>query len=315
MPYPPPPHHGIAPPPYGGPAAAQADPALHGAIGANSDYYLRSWAAMDSTGSSTSWNWAAFLLNGFWLAYRKMWGLMILYVALILAIVGAVGALLLTKTVEIEVAAALWALLIIPAAWLGLKGNALYRSHVQRVLVETGASIYDPASLERARRRGGTSIAGPILLYVAISLIVGGATYYLVNETDLLDDYIDGRSRSTSLLSDEGKGNSLGAKRDTSIDVQVHVPGESTGGVSEAFLLGRWSDTAANCNTIDGSILFSGGGRVEGDGEVGSWYLVGDQLTITPPDQAPRTATIVQSGPNLMTMTNAQGATMSFVRC
>ena len=43
-------------------------------VGRNARYYLRKWSfAPDDSGSTRGFNWAAFLLSGLWLPYRKMY--------------------------------------------------------------------------------------------------------------------------------------------------------------------------------------------------------------------------------------------------
>lgn len=218
---------------YGG-GAPNGDPAVWSAIGSNANFYLGKWSAMDARGSTTSWNWAALFLNGFWLAYRKMWGPALVYFLLIIAFTAAVTALLATKTVEVEVAYALTMLSVLPALYVAAKGNHLYRLHVHRILAETGAAHYDPAALERARQRGGTSLASAIGAYMMWSVIVGGTYFYLVNETDLLDGLMEeldaGPRRNASFGFDGAVSGALGGEAP---DAQAEPRTE--GGIDAAF--------------------------------------------------------------------------------
>ena len=48
-------------------------------VGKNADYYLRKWPPpAEPYGQATGFNWAAFLLSGLWLPYRKMYRMSLL---------------------------------------------------------------------------------------------------------------------------------------------------------------------------------------------------------------------------------------------
>jgi hypothetical protein len=183
------PGYGVgAAPPYGyGAAPAGGDPAVRAAIGSNAEYYLRKWAAMDASGSTVSWNWAALFLNGLWLAYRRLWGAALVFLAVIVGITAFVIALVTTRTIEVEVGFGFVAFSTLPAIWVGARGNDLYRSRIRRILVETGATPHDPASIEWARQRGGASFASGVAFYLLLSVVLGAPFAYLVTQTDVLD--------------------------------------------------------------------------------------------------------------------------------
>lgn len=93
-------------------------------VGANATHYDECWRLMEWRGRHYSWNWAAALTFGGWLAYRRLYGYALLHsvwlgLLLLLAVNGASLALL----ASLQVAVALI---------LGLYGNALYRRRFRR---------------------------------------------------------------------------------------------------------------------------------------------------------------------------------------
>src|SRR5437773_1330907 len=65
----------------------QETKALRAFVGTKADYYLGKWAAaLKRRGAGTGFNWAAFLLSGLWMPYRKMYmPTVILYGAMLLS--------------------------------------------------------------------------------------------------------------------------------------------------------------------------------------------------------------------------------------
>ena len=76
-----------APQPFGldSPRAQLTPQEVTAFVGRKAGYYLRKWSgALDGTGDSTGFNWAALLLSGLWLPYRKMYLTTTIFMALIL---------------------------------------------------------------------------------------------------------------------------------------------------------------------------------------------------------------------------------------
>jgi hypothetical protein len=142
------------------PAPPPTDEALmRAAIGPNADLYLERWRQMDEKKSAISWNWAACLASGYWLAYRKMW---LSFILLLLAsvVVGAIGAanpdfgrfsLLLTIAFTFVT---------------GAFGTHWYRKQVQRLVAETSTLPRD-AQVAALQQRGGVS---PTAVWILIGL-------------------------------------------------------------------------------------------------------------------------------------------------
>jgi hypothetical protein len=144
---------------------------LRAAVGPRADYYLRKWERSDRGG----FNWAAFLLSGVWLPYRKMYrATAILFAAIILetvleelVFVGWLGMAETPRAVESSVSVAI--------CWVcGGFGNKWYLSHVQRLV--TASRTDDGAEeerLARLRALGGTSVLGALgsLLAFLIAMV------------------------------------------------------------------------------------------------------------------------------------------------
>ncbi len=138
------------------------------AVGQNVDYYVTHWALDRETPRTISWNWAAFLFNVYWLAYRRMYrefftfaGVMLLLAALMLA-----ASLVSGSDPEArfpapwDTIAIVIGLLFIVAigAGFGSLANLLYLKKVRRT-IETAKRQHSSsqARLDSIRKKGGTS--------------------------------------------------------------------------------------------------------------------------------------------------------------
>jgi len=161
-PAPAPPSPAPAPAP---PAAVPADDELVAAvIGPNAKYYLERWRQLDEKGAKTSWNWAACFLNIFWMAYRKMWMWLVLFVGanLVLAVLGSASTLWARITLFLTVGLSFVS---------GSLGNIWYRRQVLRLIAET-AGLERDAALARSRSRGGVSVPALVVALVIVGLLV-----------------------------------------------------------------------------------------------------------------------------------------------
>jgi heme exporter protein D len=142
-----------APAPAAAPPAPDAPPAdeelLTAAIGPRSAYYLQRWRAVDAAGARTSWNWAACFASVLWLAYRKMWLAMALFVAanLALGVIGSASVILAKVTLIGS---------ILLSFVTGYFGNLWYRAQVSRLIAGT-AGLDRAAALAQLKAKGGVS--------------------------------------------------------------------------------------------------------------------------------------------------------------
>jgi hypothetical protein len=154
-------------------------------VGRNSRYYLRKWPwSLDYFGRAKGFNWAAFLLSGLWMPYRKMYRLTLIFFAIIVAI---------TVAEEIVVAAGFVAesaatvfdrvsQLVIPII-CGIFANAWYLAHAKREIVKIRASgLKDEDYYQALARRGGTNLFasfGFFLLLIAALILLTFAAFSL----------------------------------------------------------------------------------------------------------------------------------------
>ncbi len=97
-------------------------------VGPNGTYYDERWRWMEWRGRNQSWNWAAALTLGGWLAYRRMYALAAVY----LGWLGVLVLMLLHRVfLPLTVAAPLGV-----AIAVGLYGNRLYQASFRRAALE-----------------------------------------------------------------------------------------------------------------------------------------------------------------------------------
>jgi hypothetical protein len=117
-------------------------------VGPNGTYYDERWRWMEWRGRSRSWNWAAALTLGAWLAYRRLYRPAALY----LAWVGAIVLMALHHVfLPVTVAAQLCVAIV-----LGLFGNRLYQASFRRAAMAVAQQHEDYAARVAALAgRGG----------------------------------------------------------------------------------------------------------------------------------------------------------------
>jgi hypothetical protein len=194
---------GIAPGPGDNPYAAPLSPGgdaspagdenstdweIRACVGRNADYYLRHWyGVLRGRKQSTGFNWAAFLLSGLWLPYRKM------YVATLIFFAAVMAERFLEIVVEalLEVPPPVWLDRVVGltfAAICGGFGNRWYLSHVAKVISKArGEGLSDRKLRTRLTSRGGTSIVAPIvtiILFLATIFAIGIAIDVVIPDSE-----------------------------------------------------------------------------------------------------------------------------------
>jgi hypothetical protein len=180
----------LSPSGEGSPVSAEesADWELRACVGRNADYYLRAWyGVLRGRRQSTGFNWAAFLLSGLWLPYRKM------YVATLIFFVAVMAESFLEVVGEalIEVPPPAWLDRVVGLVFAGICGafgNRWYLSHVSRVIAKArGEGLSDRKLRTRLASRGGTSVVAPIatiLLFLATIFAIGIAVDVVIPDDD-----------------------------------------------------------------------------------------------------------------------------------
>lgn len=140
-------------------------------VGPNGTYYDERWRFMEWRGRSRSWNWAAALTFGGWLAYRKMYALALLCLA-------GLGLLLGLALHGI----ALWLLapaLPVAALALGNYGNALYLARFRRAALRAAQSDGQHEDRLAALARAGGTSRFAVAVMIAAGLGLAGAVVWL----------------------------------------------------------------------------------------------------------------------------------------
>lgn len=162
-----------APPPLAAPPADEE--LLAAAIGPKSAYYLERWRAVDATGAKTSWNWAACFASFLWLAYRKMWLAMVLFLVanVALGVIGSASVILAKITLIAS---------ILLSFVTGYFGNLWYRAQVSRLIAGT-AGLDRAAALAQLKAKGGVSrLAVWIWLGITAALLLLAVVGVLMQE-------------------------------------------------------------------------------------------------------------------------------------
>ena len=157
------------------------------AIGQNADYYVPKFEEFDKGGSKLGWHWPAFFVTSPWFLYRRMWGWGMGNLAYFWGILTFIGPIALGiaaaaagKGSEISamvtVGVVIGLLLLIPALLLPMFANALYWSHLNKMMDRLPASIAHQADKRavRIKRGGGTGVGA------MMGVLVGGAFLFIV---------------------------------------------------------------------------------------------------------------------------------------
>ena len=137
-------------------------------VGPNGTYYDESWRLMEWHGAHRSWNWAAALSLGGWLAYRRLYDHAALHsVWLILLILLALSGTPIRLLLMIQ---------LVVAVLLGVYGNALYRRRFRQAAATAARHDGDyTARLAVLVAAGGTdhrAVAVMIVAIVGVSIVL-----------------------------------------------------------------------------------------------------------------------------------------------
>lgn len=123
------------------------------AAGSNAEYYWSRWTPLMQGQNWTSFNWAAFFLTGFWLAYRKMYNLATVF--FVILTLGVLADHLHPENKETFASSCGWLIALV----CGAGGNRWYWSHVNGLVNEARAENADEQQRnKRLSKAGGTSL-------------------------------------------------------------------------------------------------------------------------------------------------------------
>jgi hypothetical protein len=130
-------------------------------VGPDTTYYDERWRSMEWRETGRSWNWAAALSLGGWLAYRRLYDHAVLHaVWLTLLILLALSGTPLKLLVPIQ---------LVVAVVVGVYGNAWYRTRFRRAAEAAGRHDGEyPAQLAVLAAAGGTSRRAVWILIAAM---------------------------------------------------------------------------------------------------------------------------------------------------
>ena len=296
--YAPPPQPAYAAPPAAAasapPARLAADPAheqlVRAYVGPNADHYLAKWRQIAAAGKPNSWNWASFLLNAFWLAYRKMW-------QPALGTVGAIFALQLLGLFAPSLGLLISGLELGICAWIGWRGNALYLNQAERALAQSATAAPDPnGRIAWLQAQGGVDMPKAVGLAIAVALLWVLLIFVIAQQMGL------GRRYGSSYYGSSSYGSSTSSAAPLSEDW-----------ITDEYLEG--SQWAPNCYGAGAYIRFNPNKTFTSSVGSGSWTQFGGVLTLSYSGGQPsETMTLHKQGPNQFTFTEAN-RTGTFNRC
>src|SRR5262249_468232 len=142
------------------------EPEVRGFVGLNSDYYLSRWKPLLEGHDWSGFNWAACLISGLWLPYRKLYGAAALYygVALFLAV-------LMEEAVSSGGNSGFLVVRLAAKLICGVFANQWYFRHAARTVAAARADgLADDELAHVLAKRGGTSVAAPIMFFLGFVL-------------------------------------------------------------------------------------------------------------------------------------------------
>ncbi len=148
-------------------------------VGKNAGYYLRKWpSSLEDHGPARGFNWAAFMLSGLWVAYRKMYRATLIMFGLILAESVCEEIAVATNLMSEQASASLSRISgLIICLICGTLGNAWYLAHTRREIARVRAQdLPNDAYLAALARRGGTSFLASLGLFCLffVAVIMAG---------------------------------------------------------------------------------------------------------------------------------------------
>jgi ribosomal protein S27AE len=144
-------------------------------VGRRATYYLGKWRAALEGGKGTGFNLAAFLFSAFWLPYRKMYRVTLIFYGAIIAESLAEEALFVWILGRDEVPGAVDKLSnLIIGAICGAFANQWYLAHARKEISKLRSEgLPEEEYFQKLARRGGTSLLaglGCIVLFLAVAI-------------------------------------------------------------------------------------------------------------------------------------------------
>jgi hypothetical protein len=151
-------------------------------VGPRAGYYLKKWqASLVGAETGTGFNWAAFLIAGLWLPYRKLYRITFVFYGIILLESILEEVLFVLVLGKPETPRGLGLLIgLLAGIVCGAFGNPWYLSHTRKVISEVQSlGLPEDAHLETLCRRGGTSIVASLGLLALFFAVQFGVLFFL----------------------------------------------------------------------------------------------------------------------------------------
>ena len=148
---------------------------LHKVVQKNTAYYDFKWGKVENPAQGNTWNWVAFFFPTFWLAYRKMYKLFIIFALLAIPSIVITPFIDIPDGIYVTFSLALQLGMMIFTGW---QGNRLYYKQAVRVF-RKGEDASDHEKAYFLQSKGGVSIAGMIGLQIIVGIVYGLAAFGL----------------------------------------------------------------------------------------------------------------------------------------
>jgi hypothetical protein len=148
------------------------EPEVRAFVGLNSDYYLSRWKPLLEGQDWSGFNWAACVLSGLWLPYRKMYGAATVFYG-----IAFLEVVLEEVSFPPSTHSGLGSFIrLVVAVVCGAFGNEWYFRHAARLVAQTRATgVADDTELAQVLSKlGGTSALAAILFFagfVAVTIL------------------------------------------------------------------------------------------------------------------------------------------------
>lgn len=164
-------------------------------IAKNEDTYLQKWR------EDSSWNWAAFIFDFYWLLYRKMYQYFFIYLAIVYFIIYLVGTMIsnMSNSLVAPVIIGIVTYSIFKVI-IGTTGNQLYWRHTKRKIDRIHQLVEHISSGKRKIvNSGGVNLALPLILILLPALIAGiSFTFNFFTAFRAVSDSLGQNTRSES---------------------------------------------------------------------------------------------------------------------
>jgi hypothetical protein len=172
------------------PASNLSEAEIRAFVGKKANYYLRKWPwSLEYDGRAKGFNWAAFLLSGLWLPYRKMYRTTLIFFAIIMGMT-VVEEIVFAAGLVSESAATVYDRVtgLITPIVCGIFGNAWYLAHAKREIAQVRAlGLKDEDYYPALARRGGTNAFAALGFLLLFAVVLFGIYFVEVSVLGLGD--------------------------------------------------------------------------------------------------------------------------------